>query len=259
MVINESRLWGSRYGRFPRFPAQYNAGGGYWVALGRDLNSAKDGEVVRIMNTGEQYDEDYFLRGKQTGKSLYEYYRWMPDLTVPMVCTIIQHLGIDIGDSILDFGCARGYVVRAFRDMDYNAWGYDISGWAVDNADETVRDKYVSNDPDILTTKFDWIIAKDVLEHVDRLWDTIGRLMRAAKKGIFVVVPLSEVDDGRYVVREYEKDVTHIHRLTLWKWAGLFTKPGWVVESTYRIKGIKDNYAQYATGNGFVTARRMAE
>ena len=36
---------------------------------------------------GSQYDEDYFLRGKQTGKSLYEDYRWLPELTRPMVAT----------------------------------------------------------------------------------------------------------------------------------------------------------------------------
>ncbi len=77
--------------------------------------------------TQEQYDADYFLRGKATGKSLYEDYRWMPGLTIPMVRSMISHLGIANADMVLDFGCARGYVVRAFRELGYLAYGYDTS------------------------------------------------------------------------------------------------------------------------------------
>src|SRR5579862_3672374 len=88
-----------------------------------------------VSDDGSVYDESYFLRGKESGKSLYENYRWMPDLTIPMVQRIIEHCGIRRGDSILDFGCARGYVVRAFRELGYNAYGYDISRWAIENAD----------------------------------------------------------------------------------------------------------------------------
>ena len=52
--------------------------------------------------SSKQYDEDYFLHGKQTGKSLYEDYRWIPEATIPMVQVIINYLGIQKTDSILD-------------------------------------------------------------------------------------------------------------------------------------------------------------
>src|SRR3954469_1999410 len=87
---------------------------------------------------GDQFDSDYFLHGKQTGKSLYEDYRWMPELTIPMVERMIAHLGIVKGDTILDFGCARGYAVRAFQQLGYDAWGIDCSGWAIENCDKAV-------------------------------------------------------------------------------------------------------------------------
>src|SRR5436305_1382867 len=85
-----------------------------------------------------QYDEDYFLRGKESGKSLYSDYRWLPELTIPMVCAMIRHLGIGPDDTVLDFGCARGYVVKAFQELGYIAYGYDTSEWAVQNADPAV-------------------------------------------------------------------------------------------------------------------------
>lgn len=204
--------------------------------------------------SGEQYDADYFLRGKQTGKSLYENYRWMPELTIPMCQRIVEHCGIERDDTILDFGCARGYVVRALRRMGYYAWGCDTSKWAIDNCDPIVR-KYLDMG---ITAAFDWIIAKDVLEHVVDLADTIDAIMRNARIGVFVVVPLGYGEDG-YVVPDYERDVTHIHKLTLATWVGKFLRPGWSVEGRYRVPGVKDNYAQYPTGNGFITARRLSE
>ena len=204
----------------------------------------------------ERYDADYFLRGRATGKSLYEDYRWLPDLTLPMVAAMVKYLGIATSDTILDFGCARGYTVRAFREMGYDVYGYDVSRWALENADETVKD-YLTNS--LTDAPFDWIIAKDVLEHVPQVADTIAGLMKIAKVGIFAVVPLSMVDGQPYVVSDYEKDVTHVHRLCLSSWAKMFMRPGWEVTGSYRVPGVKDNYAQFATGNGFITARCIKE
>lgn len=214
------------------------------------------------------YDADYFLRGKQTGKSLYEDYRWIPGLTIPMAQIIANHCGIKKGDHILDFGCARGYVVKALRLLGYEAYGTDISKWAVENADEEIK-PYISCSADKLPIDsatwnghstvmgFDWIIAKDVLEHIPYVSYTITNLMNAAAKGVFAVVPLSLFDSSAYVIEEYETDVTHIQRLTLNTWLERFIRPGWSVEASYRMIGVKDNYAQYERGNGFITARRL--
>ena len=209
----------------------------------------------------EQYDADYYLRGKSSGKSLYEDYHWLPDLTLPMARAIINHAKIDAFDKVLDFGCARGYVVKAFREMGYDAWGVDVSEWAIKNCDSDVK-HYVQWTYDSLPLQpqeFDWVIAKDVLEHVPNVADTIDTLMGVAKHGIFVVVPLAAVDGFQYVVPGYEKDVTHIHRFTLPTWARGFIRPGWSAEARYRLKGVKDNYYQpgWETGNGFITARRI--
>lgn len=199
------------------------------------------------------YDADYYLRGKQTGKSLYEDYRWLPELTIPMVGAIIDYLDI-AEESVLDFGCARGYIVKAMREEFWvDAYGCDTSEWAIANADPSIKE-YLTTD---VVSNFDWIIAKDVLEHIPQVPDVISELQSRANIGIFAVVPLSFVDRQPYVVPDYEKDVTHIHRLTLASWVHWFTKPGWEVTCCYRVPGIKDNYASWAEGNGFITCRRL--
>ena len=209
--------------------------------------------------THEIYDDKYFIRGREHGLSLYENYRWLPDLTIPMAKRMASHCGFEKKDKILDFGCARGYLVKALVENGHDAFGTDVSKWALKNCDSEVRYRVSTvwpvKDPD-------WIIAKDVLEHIsmNELINVITRMMASAKKGIFIVVPLSDYTDQPYVVPEYELDVTHVQRLPLWQWSKLFhlyaDGAEWEVTSTYRIKGIKDNYAGWKKGNGFITCRR---
>ncbi len=212
------------------------------------------------MNEPEKYDEDYYLRGVQTGKSLYEDYRWMPDLTVPMARRIVDYLGVQKGETILDFGCARGYLVRALRELGHVAYGTDVSRWAVENCDEAVK-PYVSRLWEAGTmTPFDWIIAKDVLEHIEYIALTVRELLNSVNKGVFVVVPLARFgSNDKYVIEEYERDVTHVQRHNLLTWAGMFMRPGWRVEASYRVRGIKDNWYRpgWEDGNGFLTVRRI--
>ena len=212
------------------------------------------------------YDEDYYLRGKESGKSLYENYRWMPELTIPMARAIVSRLGIGPQHTILDYGCSRGYLVKAFCELDLIAYGIDVSEWAISNADELVKHRLKCTSD--IPPEIDWIIAKDVLEHVPNVAQTIDRIMNGASVGVFAVIPLSAQDGEPYIIPDYELDVTHIHRLTLASWAALFIRHGWSVECSYRARGIKENYHGWMTwvkdvydlwrqGNGFIIARRI--
>jgi len=210
---------------------------------------------------GQQYDADYYLRGQQSGKSLYDNYRWLPDLTLPMAEVIAEHMMFELNDKILDFGCARGYLVKALNEVGYeNATGCDLSDWALANCDEDVRGK-VSKDG--FNQVHDWVIAKDTLEHLT-VEDLRGALLKFeghARHGVFIVVPLAEdYANSKYVIPEYEQDITHVIRWPLWKWVqeclSVFGET-WEISARYRLKGVKDNYSQFAKGNGFITIRRI--
>lgn len=206
----------------------------------------------------EPYDADYFLRGKESGKSLYTDYRWLPDLTLPMCKAIAEHMGMKPPASILDYGCARGYLVKAFRELKFEAMGVDISKWAIENCDPEIR-SFVSNDlTQLLPVRYvDYVIAKDVLEHIpeDQLKTTISFLYSVMRRGMLVVVPLAPRMHSPYVVPEYEQDVTHRIRMNLADWYDLLSELGgnrWDVIASYRMPGVKDNYFDtHPKGNGF--------
>lgn len=193
------------------------------------------------------YNKDYFENGIETGKSLYTNYRWIPELTIPLCATIIETLNIKHNERILDFGCAKGYMVKAFRLLHRKCWGFDISNYALKEAPTDVQ-KYLSN---TLSSCFDWIIAKDVLEHIqyENINIILDELKKRCKK-MFCIIPLGY---GKYYeILAYEYDITHIIKESLQWWVKTFEKSGFeVVSATYKMKHIKENWSQWETGNGF--------
>ena len=89
------------------------------------------------------YDEEYFERGIENKKSCYTNYRWIPELTIPLAFSMIEYLKISPEEKILDFGCAKGYLVKAFRLLHRQAFGYDISDYAKESAPYDVKKFFV--------------------------------------------------------------------------------------------------------------------
>lgn len=196
------------------------------------------------------YDEDYYERGRELGISGYSSYRWLPELTIPLAHEIVTQLGIRRGERILDFGCAKGYLVKALRLLHHEAWGTDVSEYALSKAPEDVQ-PFLSSASLITFERFDWIIAKDVLEHVP--YEELPQLLsslRSVGNNLFAIVPLG--DGKKYVIPEYEGDVTHVIRENLGWWRRAFQKAGFVVkEATYLMPYIKANWDYAKHGNGF--------
>jgi len=198
-----------------------------------------------------EYDEDYFERGIATGKSCYENYRWIPELTIPMAMTIIDLLKIERGATVLDFGCAKGFLVKALRMLYRDAWGVDCSDYAIGKVDPEVKAFCGPIHSLVRHDGFEYLIAKDVLEHIEKeqLHDWLSVLRERGKK-LLAIIPLGE--NGKYRVPAYEKDVTHrIKEDEIW-WLETFAKAGWKVAwYDFRVPGIKDNWAMFDKGNGF--------
>ena len=205
-----------------------------------------------IGSNGRCYDEDYFERGIATGKSCYENYRCIPELTIPMAMTIIDVLKIGRDASVLDFGCAKGYLVKALRLLYRQAWGLDASDYALKHLDNCVKDYcFHWRLEEYLPKEFDFCIAKDVFEHLyeDDVVDAL-KWMSAKTETIFAVIPLGE--DGKYRVPVNNLDVTHRTKETEEWWINLFRRCGWEIRFwTFRIEGIKDHYKDYPNGHGF--------
>jgi len=209
----------------------------------------------------QAYDKDYFENGVEAGVSCYENYRWMPELTLQMCNSIATKLKLQKTDKILDYGCAKGFIVRAFQELGFTSTkGVDISEYAIRHCDETVKGNLqiiYENWPLSLQLdeKFDWLICKDVLEHIDKasLQNLLQEFKRVAKN-VFIVVPQGK--NGKYFIDEHEQDVTHKIREDIYWWCYQLQIAGFEIqEATAKMPGVKDNWAQYENGNAFLIAR----
>lgn len=218
------------------------------------------GGTKLVMNP---FNEDYFERGVETETSLYQNYRWIPEMTIPMVMTMIDHLHIERGAKILDFGCAKGYVVRAFNLLYRKAWGVDISEYAISESSDHCylkKGNVVLDVPPHFPTMFDYCIAKDVFEHIG-LSDIRQELdwLLGVTKTLFAIIPLG--DGVHYDCPANDRDKTHILAHGKHWWISLFTEIGWeVVSFNHKIEGIKNSYYEaYPKAHGFFTLIKKSD
>lgn len=194
-----------------------------------------------------KFNKDYYEDGIRKGISGYENYKWMPTRSLPEALDIKNNFKFN---TCLDYGCVKGFLVHALRILGYNAFGEDISEYALKNCIKDVK-PFVS-----LPTKkhYDLIIAKDILEHVteENLPSVLKNIHQRGKE-FFFVIPLGDKD--RFRIREYEVDITHVTKKDEQWWINLFNKYGFKLKDfSYSFGSMKEKWLPiHKYGNGFFT------
>jgi SAM-dependent methyltransferase len=121
----------------------------------------------------------------------------------------------------VDIGCAYGLLVEALCDRGIDAYGYDISPYAISNARDDMRDRlHVHSilDPIPLRDgkKYDLAICIEVLEHLppENAAQAVANLCAASDRILFSSSP----DDF--------EEPTHFNVLPTSEWLKLFAKNG---------------------------------
>lgn len=86
--------------------------------------TAKTDEHIRV---SREYGDMYFDGPREYGYGGYEYDgRWQP-----VAREIVEHFGLKPGDRVLDVGCAKGYLVKDLLTIGVDAYGVDVSEYAL--------------------------------------------------------------------------------------------------------------------------------
>ena len=101
-----------------------------------------------------QFNEDYYEDGVRKGISGYEDYKWMPTRSIPEALDIKNNFHFK---TCVDYGCAKGFLVNALRLLGCEAYGEDISEYALTNCHPDVIN-YVSLPND---NQYDLLIFDD--------------------------------------------------------------------------------------------------
>jgi len=204
----------------------------------------------------EEYDEEYFERGEETKKSCYTNYHWIPTYTLSTAAELIKRARIGKNDRILDYGGAKGYLVKAFRWLGFDAYGIDISKYAIANCDEEIKKYMYLTDTTIFReNQWDIVICKDVAEHIEK--EEIEKFLKdiytICKKAIFII-PLG---NGRmYNIPRYELDKTHKLKKPISWWLKKLEDTGFeIIKVTDNMDKIKPNW-NIPNGNVYIEAKK---
>ncbi len=94
--------------------------------------------------------------------------------------------------SVLDAGCAWGFLVEALRSRGVEAWGVDVSKYAISNVHESIKDYCkVGSIVDPFECKYDLIVNIEVLEHMQTAdaVKAIGNFCNASDRVLFSSTP----------------------------------------------------------------------
>ena len=117
--------------------------------------------------------------------------------------------------TVLDAGCAKGFLVAALRERGVEAYGIDYSDYAVANAPEAVRPYVkVGSITDPIEGRFDLITCIEVIEHLPRpeLNKAVAALCQATDRLV-----LSSTGEG-----EHFGEPSHLSLQSPENWTALF-------------------------------------
>ena len=126
--------------------------------------------------------------------------------------------------TMLDAGCAKGFLVECLRNKGVDALGIDISDYAISNAHESIRDYCrLASISDPLDKMYDLIISIEVVEHIEKSESetAIANLCKHTEKILFSSSP-----------HDYG-EVTHINVQQPEVWSQIFARNGFFRDLDY--------------------------
>lgn len=165
---------------------------------------------------------------------------------------------VSLKTNLLDIGCASGFLVKHLRRRGFDAWGVDISDYAMKQVDGLYK-KYIrvwdvtSNFP----PQFDWhsfdrIICLETLEHVNEPQHALENIKSMLKKDgeAFLAICVEENEN-------WESDPTHISIFPHWWWREEIAKLGFVRD--YEAENFFRRFSFWRDHNGIFVVKNVDE
>jgi SAM-dependent methyltransferase len=133
---------------------------------------------------------------------------------------IARRIAVDLRPtSVLDAGCALGMLVEGLRHQGIDAYGVDVSEYAIDHVDPSIREfVWRSSLTEPLSRRYDLVVCVEVIEHLpaDEAEAAIDNLCASADR---ILISSSPHDYG---------EATHVNVKQPEEWATLFARRGFL-------------------------------
>lgn len=176
-----------------------------------------------------QFGKDFFDGDRRHG---YGGFSYNPRFWTPVIPTLQQHFGLTGSSSVLDVGCAKGFMLHdlTLAIPGITAKGVDVSAYAIENAIEPVRPHVQVADVRELPfadDSFDIVISVNTVHNLDR--EDCGRALqeieRVAKRGSFITVDAYRNDEEKEAMFAWNLTAKTI--MSVEEWQAFFAEVGY--------------------------------
>ena len=176
-----------------------------------------------------QFGKAFFDGDRAHGYGGFNYH---PRIWQPVVPTFQNHFGLKAGDSVLDVGCAKGFMLHDLATLipGLTVKGIDISDYAISHAIEDMRPHVAVGDAQKLEfpdKSFDVVIAINTIHNLER--DACGQALReierVARRGAFVTVDAYRNDVEKD--RMFAWNLTGRTIMSVEEWVAFFAQVGY--------------------------------
>jgi SAM-dependent methyltransferase len=174
------------------------------------------------------YDEEYYEKGTKSNygrldRELDKYFYphqeefYLPE-RIRKAQEIVRRFSIR---SVLCLGCGKGYFVKAFHKFGVEAYGVDISEYAIRNCPKDIRDYLFQGDicdlSHFKTGQFEMVTAINVLEHiaVPDLYLAMDEAIRVSRGYVLFCVKTAQenhLDDSPTMISGDKSHVSIYHK-----------------------------------------------
>ena len=192
-----------------------------------DERGATKTEEDRLL--ARKFGKDFFDGDRKNGYGGFSYFSrfWQP-----VIPTFQKHWNLDSNSSVLDVGCAKGFMMHDFAELipGINVKGIDISEYAIENAIEDMKPHVQVGNALSLPFEdksFDVIISVTTLHNLEREECAIAlqEIERVSRKGAFITVDAYRNEEEKE--RMYNWNLTAKTIMSVEEWKVFFKQVGY--------------------------------
>tara|TARA_B110000977_G_C11012691_1_gene468300 strand:+ start:511 stop:1170 length:660 start_codon:yes stop_codon:yes gene_type:complete len=182
-----------------------------------------------VRHVARQFGKEFFDGDRQYG---YGGFKYFPRFWQPVIPTFQKHFGLTGRSSLLDVGCAKGFMLHDLEELipDITVSGVDVSDYAITHAMDDIRSKVQvadARDLPFADNSFDVVIAINTIHNLDRddCAQALREIERVSCKGSFITVDAYRNDDEKE--RMFAWNLTAKTIMSVDEWVAFFEEVGY--------------------------------
>ena len=187
----------------------------------RDISGRLTSKTKRDKLIAQKFGKEFFDGSRNHG---YGGFSYNPRFWQPVVPTFQKYWNLKSDDSLLDIGCAKGFMLYDLKQLipEIKVYGVDISEYAIANAKKEVK-KYcrVANAVDLPfdDDSIDVVISITTLHNLEEndLRAALLEIERVAKRGSFITLDAYRDDNEKDRMEAWNLTAKTVMRVDQWK------------------------------------------